>query len=205
MVLVSVSIHEARISRTFFGGLKASRRWKLKKLIILENIKSNELSLVLSKIVSKGLCCDTVWGFQFFHLAHLSVVFTESPQSGEKYNKSWVICSVFWILKTLWRLWLMRLNELTIFNPTIPTWDCVSLRVRRTYQKIPRNDLQKEMNEAFELITVIISLAATAKRKQLSNCHRQTSSQCSHARYVTSRNSSPRIWDGGKKFFHAVR
>ena len=26
MVLVSVSIHEARISGTFFGGLKASRR-----------------------------------------------------------------------------------------------------------------------------------------------------------------------------------
>ena len=26
MVLVSVSIHEARISRTFFGGLKASER-----------------------------------------------------------------------------------------------------------------------------------------------------------------------------------
>ena len=62
MVLVSVSIHEARVSSTFFGGLKASRRWKLKKIIILENIKSNELSLVFSKIVSKGLCCDKVWG-----------------------------------------------------------------------------------------------------------------------------------------------
>ena len=78
MVLVSVSIHEARISRTFFGGLKASRRRKLKKLIILENIKSNELSLVFSKIVSKGLCCDKVGGFRFFRLAHLTVVFTES-------------------------------------------------------------------------------------------------------------------------------
>ena len=78
MVLVSVSIHEARVSSTFFGGLKASRRWKLKKIIILENIKSNELSLVFSKIVSKGLCCDKFRGFRFFHLAHLSVVFTES-------------------------------------------------------------------------------------------------------------------------------
>ena len=68
MVLVSVSIHEARVSSTFFGGLKASRRWKLKKIIILENIKSNELSLVFSKIVSKGLCCDKVWGFRFFIL-----------------------------------------------------------------------------------------------------------------------------------------
>ena len=66
MVLVSVSIHEARVSSTFFGGLKASRRWKLKKIIIWENIESNELSLVFSKIVSKGLCCDKVWGISIF-------------------------------------------------------------------------------------------------------------------------------------------
>ena len=84
----------------------------------------------------------------------------------------------------------MRFNELTIFNPTIPTWDCVSLRVHRTSQKISQKDLQKEMNEEFELITVTISLAATAKRKQLSNCHRQTSFQCSHAklRFVSARD-----------------
>ena len=56
----------------------------------------------------------------------------------------------------------VRFNELTIFNPTIPTEDCVSLRVHRTSQKIPWKDLQKEMNEEFELITVTISLAATA-------------------------------------------
>ena len=31
VVLVSVCIHEARISRTFFVDLKASRRGKLKK------------------------------------------------------------------------------------------------------------------------------------------------------------------------------
>ena len=36
---------------------------KIKKIyIILENIKSNELSLVFCEIVSKGLCCDKVWG-----------------------------------------------------------------------------------------------------------------------------------------------
>ena len=46
------------------------------------------------------------------------------------------------------------------------------------------------MNEEFELITVTISLAATAKRKQLSNCHRQTSFQCSHAFGKEGRNSS---------------
>ena len=66
MVLVSVSIHEARVSSTFFGGLKASRRWKFKKTIILENIKS------------KGFVVTKFGGFRFFHLAHLSVVFTES-------------------------------------------------------------------------------------------------------------------------------
>ena len=38
----------------------------MKKIIILENIKSNELSLVFSKIVSKGLCCDKVWGISIF-------------------------------------------------------------------------------------------------------------------------------------------
>jgi len=37
-----------------------------KKIIILENIKSNELSLVFSKIVSKGLCCDKVWRISTF-------------------------------------------------------------------------------------------------------------------------------------------
>ena len=67
MVLVSVSIHEARISRTFFVGLNVSRRRKLKKkMIILVNLKSNELSLVFSKIVSKGLCCDKVLGISIF-------------------------------------------------------------------------------------------------------------------------------------------
>ena len=66
MVLVSVCNHEARISGTFFVDLKASRGWKLKKLIIFENIKSNELSLVFSKIVSKGLWCDKVWGISIF-------------------------------------------------------------------------------------------------------------------------------------------
>ena len=39
---------------------------KIKKIIILENIKSNELSFVFSKIVSKGLCWDKVWGISIF-------------------------------------------------------------------------------------------------------------------------------------------
>ena len=37
-----------------------------KKLIILEKIKSNELSLAFSKIVSKVLCCDKVWEISIF-------------------------------------------------------------------------------------------------------------------------------------------
>ena len=43
---------------------------KIKKIIILENIKSNELSLVFSKIVSKGLCCDEVWEISIFFILH---------------------------------------------------------------------------------------------------------------------------------------
>ena len=46
MVLVSVSIHEARISSNFsavWKPLEGENYWK--KLIISENIKSNELSL----------------------------------------------------------------------------------------------------------------------------------------------------------------
>ena len=39
---------------------------KIKKIIILENIESNELSLVFSKIVSKGLCWDKVRGISIF-------------------------------------------------------------------------------------------------------------------------------------------
>ena len=58
------------VSSTFLGGLKASRRWKLKKLIILENIKWNELTLVFSKIVSKGLCCDKVREISIFSILH---------------------------------------------------------------------------------------------------------------------------------------
>ena len=41
-----------------------------------------------------------------------------------------------------------------------------------TSQKIPRKDLQKEMNEEFELITVTISLAATAMKGN--NCRTAT-------------------------------
>ena len=37
-----------------------------KKILTLKNIKSNELSLVFSKIVSKGLCCDKVLGISIF-------------------------------------------------------------------------------------------------------------------------------------------
>ena len=66
----------------------------------------------------------------------------------------------------------MPFKELTIFNPTIPTRDCVSLRVHRTSQKIRRKDLQKEMNEEFELITVTISLSARAMNEN--NCRTAT-------------------------------
>ena len=51
---------------------------KKKKMIILENVKSNELSLVFYKKFPKGFVVTKFGGFRFFNLAHLSVVFTES-------------------------------------------------------------------------------------------------------------------------------
>ena len=62
IVLVAVCFHEARMSRTFFGGLKASRSWKLKIMIILENIKSNYLSL------PRALVWQSLGDFDFFIL-----------------------------------------------------------------------------------------------------------------------------------------
>ena len=94
----------------------------------------------------------------------------------KKFKKSaiqWIQCVTskrFRFLNFMKRF--MPFNELTIFNPTIPTWDCVSLRVHRTSQKIPRKDLQKEMNEEFELITETISLASTAMNEN--NCRTAT-------------------------------
>ena len=77
MVLVSVSIREARISRTFFGRLKASRRRKLKKLIILENTgcpKSSFLyfiSLYFSTIgLGKEKISTKVVSFNIIHYFH---------------------------------------------------------------------------------------------------------------------------------------
>ena len=32
-------------------------------------------------------------------------------------------------------------------DDTVPTWDCVSLRVLKTSQKIPWKDFKKEMND----------------------------------------------------------
>ena len=61
----------------------------------------------------------------------------------------------------------MRIIALTTFNSTIPTRDCVSLRVYKT-SKIPQKDLKKEMREEFELINVTISLAA--KLQNENNC-----------------------------------
>ena len=44
--------------------------------------------------------------------------------------------------------------------------------MQRTSQTIPRKDFQKEMNEEFELITVTISLTATAMNEN--NCRTAT-------------------------------
>ena len=68
----------SEVVKHIFRWFEGLSNGKIKKIDYLENIKSNEVTLVFSKIVSKGLCCDKVWGFGFFHLAHVSVVFIES-------------------------------------------------------------------------------------------------------------------------------
>ena len=65
--------------------------------------------------------------------------------------------------------------------------------------------MNEESAEELELITVTISLAATAMNEN--NCRTATGKPAFSgvsAKHVTSRNSAPRIWEGGKKFFHAV-
>ena len=54
-----------------------------------------------------------------------------------------------------------------------------------------------------ENVTILSSLMQLSEN----NCGTDTGKPafCSHAKHVTSRNSALRIWEGGKKFFHAVR
>ena len=63
----------------------------------------------------------------------------KSPQSGKK-NTTKVTSNLYRFLNFMQRF--LQINPLTISNLTIPTWDCVSLRVHKTSQKIPRKDLQ---------------------------------------------------------------
>ena len=71
-------------------------------MISLENIKSNELSLVFSKIVSKGLCCDKVWGISIFPSCtpirgiHRKSLLKTSWKSVVFTNKSGRIVDILW-------------------------------------------------------------------------------------------------------------
>ena len=113
--------------------------------------------------------------------------------------ESRVICSVFWFLCS-------DLCESTdLIRRYQPETVLVKESVKLLRRFLGKTSRSKEMNEEFEFITITISLAASAKRKQLSNCHRQTSFQCSHAKHVTSRIILPRVfgrreeipWGGG--------
>ena len=64
MVFGSLPNYQGRRGRTFFGGFEACQN--IKKIINSENVNQNELILVFSKIVSKGLCCDKVWEISIF-------------------------------------------------------------------------------------------------------------------------------------------
>ena len=68
MVLVAISIREARVSSTFFGGLKASRRGKLKKLIIWKILSQTKWLLYFLKQFPKGFVVTKFGGLDFFIL-----------------------------------------------------------------------------------------------------------------------------------------
>ena len=58
------------------------------------------------------------------------------------------------------------------------------------------------MNEEFELITVTISLAATAMNEN--NCRNPTGKPALSAVMQSVSRAFELIWEGGKKLFHAV-
>ena len=53
-------------TKHIFRWCKGLSKVNIEKLFIFENIKSNELILVFSKIVFKRRCCDKVWGISIF-------------------------------------------------------------------------------------------------------------------------------------------
>ena len=69
MVLVSVSIHEAIVSSTFFSGLKASRRWKLKKIDYFGKYKVKRTeSCIFENSFQRALLWQSLGGLDFFIL-----------------------------------------------------------------------------------------------------------------------------------------
>ena len=60
------------------------------------------------------------------------------------------------------------------------------------------------MNEEFELITVAISLAATAMNENTENYCRTATGKPAFSAVMQSMSRHV-IWEGGKKFFRAVR
>jgi len=60
LIFVLVFLHEPQIRSTFFRGSRASPRVKIEKSLYLKNINPNELKVVFSKIVSRGLSCEYV-------------------------------------------------------------------------------------------------------------------------------------------------
>ena len=61
------SRERAMLSSTFFGGLKASRRWKLKKKLLVSKILSQtNWVLYFLKYFTKGFVADKVWGISIF-------------------------------------------------------------------------------------------------------------------------------------------
>ena len=78
MVLVAISIHEARVSSTFFGGLKASRRGKLKKLIIWKILSQTKWLLYFLKYFQRALLWQSLGVWIFSSCTRIRCIYRKS-------------------------------------------------------------------------------------------------------------------------------
>ena len=78
MVLVAISIHEARVSSTFFGGLKASRRGKLKKLIIWKILSQTKWLLYFLNSFQRALLWQSLGIWIFSSCTRIRCIYRKS-------------------------------------------------------------------------------------------------------------------------------
>ena len=109
MVLVSVSIHEGRVSSTFFGGLKASRRRKFTKWLRKQYKKilsQRNRVLYFLKQFAKGFVVTKFWRFRFFHL-NCTPIYGIYRNSLLRFWKTKILNSRFWTPKS----WIQHFGQ----------------------------------------------------------------------------------------------